>query len=429
MYSMSVIRQLKRILGVETENSSQTVESVWLSDDFVNQSEHAMNFLGYVQTDNTFEFVGITEEDFREHLTVFGQPGFGRQTVLQNSIYHLIDNGQGVCLIDKSGETVERIADAVSTDDIIVVEPGKSDGTGFNFFEISKDPGEKKFEKDVEYIISEFTKMTEIDEGAQMTSVTESIVSQLVRAEKTYSPKKFQQIISSTSDVQSFVESFEDGLSETEKELLLGLSEADLEPIRRRVDPFVENSLVSTVTSHESTSIPINEAVEDDMSILVSLKGVEDETTRETVAASITRQVWGAIQKRSYMGSDKYDEYSLALSEFGRFESDSLGFTDILPKSRAFELSVLVSAQQPGSLTEDSLNTIQNNCGNVVSTQIGKESESEIEFLANMLSLKDGEDLVGLDKYRCIGTVSMETRDRSTMEFNLIDKVRFSELD
>jgi len=171
------------------------------------------------------------------------------------------------------------------------------------------------------------------------------------------------------------------------------------------------------VTSHESTSITISEAVEDNKSILVSLKSVEDETTREYVAASITRQVWGAIQKRSYMGSDKYDEYSLALSEFGGFESDSLGFTDILPKSRSFKLSVLVSAQQPGTLTEDSLNAIQNNCANVVSTQIGRESESELEVLANMLSLKNGSDLIGLDKYQCIGTVSMETQDRSTMEF------------
>ena len=68
----------------------------------------------------------ISPEDRRRHLYIVGQTGTGKSVSLQNMLTQDIENGEGVCLIDPHGETVDAVLAKIPkhrADDVIVFNP------------------------------------------------------------------------------------------------------------------------------------------------------------------------------------------------------------------------------------------------------------------------------------------------------------------
>lgn len=363
------------------------------------------------------EPVGVAHNSLWQHMAFFGQTGYGKSTVLQNIMYQWMHAGYGVCFIDRKGQDVKEMVQKIPKDrldDLVWVEPASKDfdkTVGFNFFETYREPGETGFEYEVDKIVSEFVEVLDVDEGARMQSITESLTRQLVKAEEAYTPVEFHFILSDEEERQVFAEEFGDQLEKPFLEQIAATDQKDLSALQRRVKNITENKALLNVVGHRESSINIGEAIKKGKILLVKLSNIGDEDIQKFIATIIIRRIWAAIQERSNLQRHQYDPYFLVIDEFAKIEDDSMGIDEILSEARSLQLSVTLATQQLRQLSETSKQGVENNCKSLFTFRVGSANQEDANHLAKSFSGVQSSTLLDIDEYVLIGKVFMRSGD------------------
>ncbi|MEK7528793.1 MAG: DUF87 domain-containing protein, partial [Patescibacteria group bacterium] len=104
----------------------------------LNEGE-TMTVLGKTNFRGSHDEFGIKTEDRRRHMYIIGKTGMGKSTLLENMIYHDIQSGHGVGVVDPHGDLADRVLDfipASRTNDVVIFDPSDRDfPLAFNMLE------------------------------------------------------------------------------------------------------------------------------------------------------------------------------------------------------------------------------------------------------------------------------------------------------
>ena len=355
--------------GLETQYAGEWPQTV------LDQTDNKFR-LGYTKTDSKIRTVGLSLSDLQKSLAIFGNEGYGKYSVLDNVMYQWEQNNYGMCVIDTKGEISKEFPEMVDdTEEISIVQAGNNNAKGINLFETyTTDEKERKL------IISEFINSINLNEGAKMKEVSQLLIKHLIQADTEYTPFDFYKFVSSTEKLSKFIDIFSSELTEKTQKMLESLTDSELKPLQRRMYSSFGSKNIQNITSDSEADISISEAVKTGKSIFVDISNITERRHKEYITALIARQVWAVTD------SGNYEPYSLIFDEISTVDSDELRLSEILNNSKSVGLSVIMTAQQPYQMIEETWSAIKNN-SNVITTNISPVKDNA-SVLADLLSVE-----------------------------------------
>lgn len=374
-------------------------------------------WLGY--TDGSLKGLtpeGIRHEDLFKHTGIFGQTGVGKSTLLKNMMLQWIMAGYGVTFFDVHGDDSLGILQSIPEerlDDVIWVEPaGEYDReVGFNFFEPASEKGTIQYENEVEQIQKDFSELINVDEGAKMGPVTETIVRQLVKQEGDFTPIEFYKILQEDDERELMGEYFGDSFERPALQQLAEYDKEELDPVIRRVKSWVENKQTRQVLARRKSTVYIKEAVENNKIILVNLSNVTDDL-QKIIGSTIIRRIWNAIKKRSDYSERNRTPYYLVLDEFGKLEHEKMPIDHILAEARKYKLSTTVCTQHLDQIKTDRFRqSIKDQVYTYLSFNPTNDATKARRVAETVGRQVNAQDLMDLPDYHVAGRLYDENKD------------------
>jgi len=96
------------------------------------------------------------------------------------------------------------------------------------------------------------------------------------------------------------------------------------------------------------------------------------------VTLGVMRNLWSAIQQRSYERDTDPDPYFVLCDEFDDIASDNLDIESMLARARSMRLSVTLSSQYPSQFGEDTRKAMQNNCDNLIAFSVNDVDDAQL---------------------------------------------------
>lgn len=368
---------------------------------------------------------GIDFESLFRHIAIFGQTGFGKSTMLGTMMMQWVMSGYGMCFFDQNGDDCEKLMQSIPEerlDDVIWIEPGsdRDREVGINFFEPSADKGDPQRDKQVRQIGEDFIEMLDIDSGPRMESVTQSLISQLAKADENFTPLDFYRLIEVEEDREVFAEEFGDSFEKPALRKISGMEEDELSPISRRAKKWVEDREARSVLARKESTFFIDEAVQNGKIVLVNLGNIQSDNLIQTITNTIMRRIWSTIQNRANMPEEERDPFFLVLDEFASIAHDNMDVEEMLSQARKFRMSVTICTQQPSQIENDSIvQEIKNNCENFFTFKVGTTNIHEAKQIAEALgSTVNADGLLSLPKYEVVGKISGEDDESQATTIN-----------
>lgn len=356
------------------------------------------------------------------HLALFGQTGYGKSTLMRNIMLQWINSGYGICYIDPKGDDSYELLQQLPPhriDDVVWVEPANSSRAkqvGFNVFDTSAEPGDPKYENEVTSVAGDFVQILKDKSdnwGPQIGNITETMVTQLIRAKDPFNPIDLVKIITDEEERQVFAENYGDDLEQVFMQRIAEQDQAAFDPILRRVRSWVESRPTRQIMAHEESQINISEAVQQGKLLIINTSNIENSTTEEIVTRMIISRVWSTIKTRETDGDEEPTPYFLCIDEFDKVISDSFDINDIVSQARSFRLSVFVANQQPSQLPDDVKQAMQQ-VQSLLSFHPGQNPRDQQE-IAQVLGDVDSWKLSDLDRFQVVGRPYMNESQQSAM--------------
>lgn len=356
------------------------------------------------------------------HLALFGQTGYGKSTLMRNIMLQWINAGYGVCYIDPKGDDSYELMEQLPPhriDDVIWVEPANSSRAkqvGFNVFDTAAEPGDPRYENEVNSVAGDFVQILKDKSdnwGPQIGNITETMVTQLIRAEDPFNPIDMVKIITDEEEKQAFAENYGDELDQIFMQRIAEQEIERFDPILRRIRSWVKDRTTRQMMAHEQSQINISEAVQQGKLLIINTSHIENPTTEEIVTRMIISRVWSTIRTRNTESDEKLDPYFLCIDEFDKVISDNFDINDIVSQARSFRLSVFVANQQPSQLPDDVKQAMQQ-VQSLLSFHPGQNPRDQQE-IAQVLGDVDSWKLSDLDRFQVVGRPYMNESQQSAM--------------
>lgn len=348
---------------------------------------------------------GIKRKDRRQHMYVLGKSGTGKSVLLQNLIVQNIQNGEGVCVVDPHGETVEDILHLVPEHrikDVIYFNPADVDfHIGFNVIQLD-DPKYKHLV--ASGLMGIFTKIWANAWSSRMEYILNNAILALLDTPGTtllgiprlLVDKDYRQmIIGNLKDpvVKAFwVHEYEQWREQFRNEAIA--------PIQNKVGQFLSTSIIRNVVGQPKSTIDIFNIMNDGKIFLVNVsKGRIGEDNSALLGGMIITKIQLAAMERVRIPEDDRKDFYLYVDEFQNFATDS--FANILSEARKYRLNLTVAHQYTAQLENKDGSKVRDavfgNVGTMIIFRVGGddaeflEKEFEPEFTA--------QDLVNLPNY------------------------------
>ncbi|HEY4491710.1 MAG TPA: type IV secretion system DNA-binding domain-containing protein, partial [Acidobacteriota bacterium] len=348
----------------------------------------------------------ISAEDRRRHMYIVGQTGTGKSVSLQNMIQQDIENGEGVCLIDPHGETVDAVLAKVPkhrADDVVIFDPadlGRPVGLNMLEYDPAK-PEQKTFI--VNELISIFDKLYDLKAtgGPMFEQYTRNALllimsdpdsgSTLLEVPRVFSDPTFRKMkLAKVQDV--VVKNF----WEKEAEKAGGdASLANMTPyITSKFNPFIANEFVRPIIAQQKSTIHFREIMDNKKILLVTLaKGKIGEINSNLLGMIIIGKILMAALSRADVAEQERKDFYLYIDEFQNFATDSISV--ILSEARKYRLSLVMAHQFISQLKDTIKNAV---FGNVGSSLIFRTGPDDAEILQKQLQPEfEANDIINLD--------------------------------
>ncbi|NVO04265.1 MAG: type IV secretion system DNA-binding domain-containing protein [Bacteroidetes bacterium] len=348
---------------------------------------------------------GIKRKDRRQHMYILGKSGTGKSVLLSNLIIQNINNGEGVCVVDPHGETVEDILHLIPdhrVKDVIYFNPADTDfHIGFNVIQLD-DPKYKHLV--ASGLMGIFTKIWANAWSSRMEYILNNAILALLDTPGTtllgiprlLVDKDYRQmIIGNLKDpvVKAFwIHEYEQWREQFRNEAIA--------PIQNKVGQFLSTSIIRNVVGQPKSTIDIFDIMNEGKIFLVNVsKGRIGEDNSALLGGMIITKIQLAAMERVRIPEDERKDFYLYVDEFQNFATDS--FANILSEARKYRLNLTVAHQYTAQLENKDGSKVRDavfgNVGTMIIFRVGGDDAEflEKEFEPEFTAL----DLVNLPNY------------------------------
>ena len=346
---------------------------------------------------------GIKREDRRKHFYLLGKTGVGKSTVFKNMFISDILRGDGACIVDPHGDTVEELLDYIPlerVDDVIYFNPTDTEcPVGFNLLEL-KDKSQRDLIADG--VVEVFIKQFGTSWGPRLQYILTNTVATALEAQGTtllsvtrlLMDRNYRKFILKQVNDPILIKFWEDEFAQMSQNQKL-LSES-VSPIQNKVGRFNSSAVTRNIIGQVKSTIDLRDIMDNQKILLVNLaQGRLGEETASLLGGMIITRLQSTALERVDMPADERKDFFLFVDEFQNFATDS--FAKILSEARKFKLDLCMTNQYIDQLPLTVRQAIFGNVGTLGSFVVSQSDASilEKEFAPNVSSA----DLVSLDAH------------------------------
>lgn len=351
---------------------------------------------------------GLTNDSDRlRHMYLVGKTGVGKSTLFQVMAIQDIKNGEGICILDPHGETIDNILEYIPEerlDDVVYVDPSDSSlPVGINLLESAEDAssddknilasgilaavkhqfGDISWGPRLEYLLSySLLTLTSI-KGTTMLSIVRLLTDKNYRnfiVEQLDDPvlKKFWEVeYKEYTNNQKFI------------------SEA-ISPIQNKVNRFLASPVIRNLLCQGTSSINLKEIMDNKKILLINLsKGKIGEDNSYLLGALLVSRIQFYALQRAKIPPEKRTPFYLYVDEFQNFATSTFG--EILSESRKYGLGLYLTNQYTNQLSDDILHAVLGNVGTIATFSAGAEDS---KVMASEFSPFTEEDINTLKRFQ-----------------------------
>ncbi len=359
----------------------------------------------FAETDyrgSRFDF-GIKREDRRKHFYILGKTGVGKSTVFKNMFISDILRGDGACIVDPHGDTVEELLDFIPperVEDVIYFNPTDTQcPIGFNLLEL-KDKSQRDLIADG--VVEVFIKQFGTSWGPRLQYILTNTIATALEAQGTtllsvtrlLLDKNYRKFILKQVKDPILLKFWEDEFAQMSQNQKL-LSES-VSPIQNKVGRFNSSAVTRNIIGQVKSTIDLRDIMDNQKILLVNLaQGRLGEETASLLGGMLITRLQATAMERVDMPIDERKDFFLYVDEFQNFATDS--FAKILSEARKFRLDLCMTNQYIDQLPLTVRQAIFGNVGTLGSFVVSQADASilEKEFAPNVSSA----DLVSLDAH------------------------------
>jgi hypothetical protein len=346
---------------------------------------------------------GIKREDRRKHFYILGKTGVGKSTVFKNMFISDILRGDGACIVDPHGDTVEELLDYIPPErvkDVVYLNPTDINcPIGFNLLEL-KDKSQRDLIADG--VVEVFRKQFDTSWGPRLQYILTNTVATALEAQGTtllsvprlLLDKNYRKFILKQVNDPILVKFWEEEYAQMALNQKL-LSES-VSPIQNKVGRFISSAVTRNIIGQVKSTIDLRDIMDNQKILLVNLaQGRLGEETAALLGGMIITRLQSTALERVDMPADERKDFFLFVDEFQNFATDS--FAKILSEARKYKLDLCMTNQYIDQLPLTVRQAIFGNVGTLGSFVVSQADASmlEKEFAPNVSSA----DLVSLDAH------------------------------
>ena len=346
---------------------------------------------------------GIKSEDRRKHFYILGKTGVGKSTVFKNMFISDILRGDGACLVDPHGDTVEELLDFIPperVEDVIYFNPTDTEcPIGFNLLEL-KDKSQRDLIADG--VVEVFHKQFGDSWGPRLQYILTNTIATALEAQGTtllsvtrlLMDKNYRKFILKQVNDPILIKFWEEEYSQMSQNSRL-LSES-VSPIQNKVGRFISSAVTRNIIGQVKSTIDLRDIMDNKKILLINLaQGKLGEETASLLGGMIITRLQSTALERVDMPAEQRNDFYLFVDEFQNFATDS--FAKILSEARKFRLDLCMTNQYIDQLPLTVRQAIFGNVGTLGSFVVSQSDAAvlEKEFAPNVSS----EDLVSLDAH------------------------------
>ncbi|SEQ01301.1 TraM recognition domain-containing protein [Natrinema salaciae] len=363
-------------------------------------------WVGYTEDPQTgFREAPLRFESLFRHTWIAGTTGYGKTTELLNMMVQWAYAGYGFTYFDPKGRDSRellRMLPEHRLEDVVWIEPGSTTyekTVGLNFLEAPECETTGEFENEVENRVENLKAVFDTSDywGINMEAITESMARAMMKSEKPFSIIDMYFTLLNAERREDFALDVEDPYLREFCLEIANMEEETIRPLLKRIKSWVENSVIRRIIAHRESTIDFRDIIDNDRIVIVRTP-VENTDIKKMVTLGVMRNLWSAIQRRSYELDTPPDPYFVLCDEFDDIASENLNIESMLARARSMRLSVTLASQYPSQFDEDTLKAMQNNCDNLLTFSVNDSDDAEL--LMKRFRDYTAEDLITTDQFK-----------------------------
>ncbi len=363
-------------------------------------------WVGYTEDPQTgFREAPLRFESLFRHTWIAGTTGYGKTTELLNMMVQWAYAGYGFTYFDPKGRDSRELLRMLPDnrlEDVVWIEPGSTTHektVGLNFLEVPECETTEDFENEVENRVENLKAVFDTSDywGINMEAITESMARAMMKSEQPFSIIDMYFTMLNAERREEFAVDVEDPYIREFCLEIADMEEETVRPLLKRIKSWVENSVIRRIIAHRESTIDFREIIDNDRIVIVRTP-VENTDIKKMVTLGVMRNLWSAIQRRSYELDTTPDPYFVLCDEFDDIASENLDIESMLARARSMRLSVTLASQYPSQFDEETLKAMQNNCDNLLAFSVNDSDDAEL--LMKRFRDYTAEDLITTDQFK-----------------------------
>jgi len=358
----------------------------------------------YIGTTVSKSHFAIAQDDRRRHLHIIGQTGTGKSTTLLHLISQDLAMGRGVALLDPHGDLAERALAFIPprrAHELVYINPADLDRPiGYNVLDRIQEDHRPVV---ADGVVSAFRHVWPDSWGPRLEHFFLNSVRALLDApgqtllgiprlltDDLYRARVFRTVRDPV--VRSFWRDEYPGYDGR------FLAEAN-SPILNKIGRVLSSPAIRNIIAQPKSTINLRKAMDDGRILIANLsKGALGEGTAHLLGALITTGFAQAALARADAPEQGRRVFHIYVDEFQSFATES--FALILSEARKYGLTLTLSHQYLGQLSDRLRQAVLGNTGSFIAFRVGAE---DAELVADHLGLNNHTALQDLSNFQAYG--------------------------
>jgi len=165
-------------------------------------------------------------------------------------------------------------------------------------------------------------------------------------------------------------------------------------PLVNKLGQFLANEMVRNIVAQSKNKVDLDDIMNNSKILLIELsKGKLGDENSALLGSLIITKIQQQGMKRAFMDESKRADFYLYVDEFQNFSTKT--FDDILSEARKYRISLTVSHQFLGQLSQNARETVFGNVGSMITFRMGADDAA---YLAQEFAPRfSGHDIMNLD--------------------------------
>jgi len=344
----------------------------------------------------------------RRHVYIVGKTGTGKSSLLKTIFLQLIEQGQGVVLLDPHGDLAEELLDHLPrrfASRVVYFNPADlSFPVAWNI--LANIPIDER-PRTASGIVSAFKHVWGDSWGPRLEYILYNAVRALLDAEHTSIlglPKMLTDDAYRAWVVRQIKDPFVKAFWEVEFENYdQRFRQEAIAPIQNKVGPLVTNPALRNIFGQVRNKLDIPFIMNNGQIFIANLsKGALGDDPSNLIGSLLVSEFQRAAMQRRLQPESSRRDFTLIIDEFPNFTTRA--FTSILSEARKFRLSLVLAHQFTSQLEPEICDAVFGNIGTIIAFQLGSTD-------AEIMAKEYGEvfaqsQFVGLERFHILAKPS-----------------------